>query len=236
MKITKKHLISIFVILIPIVINIIIYCFPETAKENLIFKKDEITLLNLYFSSFTHLEWKHLLPNLIGYLLFLIPSFLLFSSLGETDRFIDMLLLILVLSPFLISIFWAPLNIFYLQNISSSQGFSGIVASTLGLLIVSFSYYIYRKTSVKYSLILGALIVLELFYIFLIYFKGTYFNIITFVLICSLFFLMLWLIRRDTKNKDTQPFVNALKSSKVELCIFLFAVMVILLVSQQFKP
>lgn len=229
-------------IFIPIIVNLTIYSLPENTKQNFILKTNDITLLNLYLTHFTHLEWEHLRDNLINYFVFSIFAFLILSSMGEDKKFAEIFLLIFVAVPFIISLFWIiilSLYFLFVYNITilgETKGFSGIVGSILGLLIVSFSYYIYKTTSIRRPFVFSLFILIELLYMPLIYFKRRLLDIIAIILILFLIFFSFFSIMKDAKNKDIRPLFDDLKSSKVKFGIFYLAMVIIILGSVLLFP
>lgn len=132
-KLTIENVI--FFILIPFILTIIcisVQFFPK-LKDILILQPLNPTPISIFFSSYTHLTFGHLLNNLENYIVIIFLILIL-----ETDRkifFINMLLIFFML-PILISLY----IIYYEPNSLPGSGFSGILSGLMGY----FPYSVYR--------------------------------------------------------------------------------------------
>ena len=116
-------------LIIPILVNIVIYNLPNGIKGKFILEIKSPTLLAMYFSNFTHTDLSHLAVNMLLYAIYLT---LAFSIMSDINRFRLFGLSAFLVVPFLSS---SMLTKFYPVN-GNALGFSGIVAALMG-------YYIY---------------------------------------------------------------------------------------------
>ena len=147
-----------------------------------------------YFTSaFVHLDIGHYLRNLVGYVLFVPPLFLLLNKVDKRYFFI-FLLLVTILLPIIGSViviklyptFWHE----FTKKIKYTEGASGIVSSIIGgsllLIICYLSKKHYTKRIIKFKLLLFILFY-ELFTFLLIYCKFQVFIISTTIILLILF-------------------------------------------------
>lgn len=163
----------IFFILIPFILTFIyisVHFFP-TLRDILILQPLNPTPISIFFSSYTHLTFGHLLNNLRSYIIIILLILVL-----ETDRkifFINMLLIFFIL-PIIISSY----IIYYAPNSLPGSGFSGIISGLIGYLSYSVYRYIIKKWNISLTNNFLYLIIL--------------FNMLTIFIIYKLFYSFIW--------------------------------------------
>jgi|GEM_PF-1796866 hypothetical protein len=132
LQIRKKFLPEIVFFLLPTFVCLLIYYLPPEFKKVITLNAEDLSILSLYTTNFVHYEWNHLTGNLTYYLVFGFVSLFLYNYFGYIKIFRYSLLSILVVVPFLSSIYslWA---IPYYSGESSIYGFSAVVGAVMGL-------------------------------------------------------------------------------------------------------
>lgn len=215
----------IFFILIPIILTVIcisVQFFPK-LKDILILQPLKPTLINIFFSSYTHLTFGHLLNNLKDYIV--VISLILVLKTDRKSFLINMLLIFFIL-PLLISIY----IIYYEPNSLPGSGFSGILSGLIGYLPYSVYRYIKKEWGIHLtSNFLFLIIVFNMLLIVIIYrlfFNRLFFNLIYFGFL-FLLLIAIYIIRDDLEriiDKLKYLFVEYKTGSKNFINFFVFLI------------
>ncbi|WP_435364561.1 hypothetical protein [Haloarchaeobius sp. DYHT-AS-18] len=122
---------------IPLILATIHFLAP-TARHTLALNHSNPTLLTLWSSAFVHVNLAHLLSNLIGYFLAIIPTYLLYLHWNRRTLFWHSLALSLLLVPPLVNL--GSFVYFTSQGVAGetiSRGFSGVVGAFAGMGLAS---------------------------------------------------------------------------------------------------
>ncbi|MGC9059007.1 MAG: hypothetical protein ACP5H3_01175 [Candidatus Aenigmatarchaeota archaeon] len=151
MKNLTKEDLTFFFLLLPSILTLF-YILPLQLKELFILSKCNPTILSIYFSSFIHIDFKHFLGNLTGYLLII---FLILNIETKKERLYIFTIFSLLILPFLTSFSFLFLATSYVYTL----GFSNIVSAFSSYLLyslftslkkiqkdLSLSFYIYLIT------------------------------------------------------------------------------------------
>jgi hypothetical protein len=149
---SKRDKIILF-LLVPLIL-FLIYLLPSNIKDAyFVLHKNNISILNMFLSNYTHSNFEHLLGNLIGYLITICLIMKFETNKASFYKTMGFLFLIL---PFIVS----TITTIYVPALNS-QGFSGIVCGLNGYFI----YVIYRYLQNKWKLNANISFVILIFYI-----------------------------------------------------------------------
>jgi membrane associated rhomboid family serine protease len=126
-------------IIIPALICIAVFLFPSSWQEALAFNSLKINLWGWFTFIFTHQNLKHLLFNIIVYLLAMFTGYFILPK-DDRKKFPLFVLVLIVFSTifiFLLEMMFRGLHI--LPDVLNQRGFSGITASSLGFLCFALS-------------------------------------------------------------------------------------------------
>jgi hypothetical protein len=113
-----------------------VFLLPEPVRRAYTFYYLEPTLLTAFTAHYVHLSAEHLLSNVLGYLLIVPVSYLVFLLAGRRRFFVASLATLLVAFPFVLS----ALNLVVPRN-AIGFGFSGVNTALLGLLLLGLTAY-----------------------------------------------------------------------------------------------
>ncbi|WP_135855062.1 rhomboid family protein [Halorussus salinus] len=137
---------------------------PTHVRANYIFVHSEPSLITIWTSAFVHQSTSHLLGNLIGYAIAILPAWLLAVAQDNRRRFWMCVVGILLLFPIPLAIA-TDLGFTHLVagiTAQSSLGFSGLVGAFAGLLFGFLTWYFVTRHSGQPALIGTLLVVLSL--------------------------------------------------------------------------
>ncbi len=130
----KKHFqellrldIIIFFIIVPLMVTSI-YFLPQTIKQYFVFNSKNPIIYSFILSSYTHITFWHYFSNMVNYFLVM---FIIINIENNKKRLYFSFIVTFVLLPFLISLS----HLYFLENITYSYGFSGIVSFYIGYII-----------------------------------------------------------------------------------------------------
>lgn len=95
---------AVLVFLVPLGLAIVHYIFPGSFQDAMVFDHSEFSTITLWTSAYVHLGVNHLLSNLLGYAVGLVPTWLLFAQQQRHRVFRRLLLVFVVGFPPLIAI------------------------------------------------------------------------------------------------------------------------------------
>jgi len=113
---------------VPLVL-VAVFLLPMSVRRSLAFDYAEPTLLTAAVAPYVHLEWSHLLVNVIGYLIVAPTAYLLSVASSHRTRFFAAFATFLLVFPPVLSY----LNLAAVRS-ASGLGFSGIVLAFVGYL------------------------------------------------------------------------------------------------------
>lgn len=126
---------------VPILLTMV-YLLPMTIQQSLVLEYGSPSLLNLWTAAYVHRGYAHFSNNLIAYLLFIVPTYLLFVLADERQLFRWAFLSFLFVLPAVLAL----INIVVIGQ-GTGAGFSGIGAAYMGLLPVSMFAFIRSRIS-----------------------------------------------------------------------------------------
>jgi hypothetical protein len=129
--------------LVPVVLTGI-YTLPRETREAFVFETENPTILTAYTSYFVHLDWFHLLGNLVVYFPAVVIAYLLCVLSNRRTLFGITFLTLLVAFPFVLS---AMQLIFPRERLL--LGFSGITAGIVGLACFALVGYVRTALAVE---------------------------------------------------------------------------------------
>jgi len=129
---------ALFFGLIPLAL-ILFFVLPADLQNQIILKPLEPTLLSAFFSNYLHTNLEHLVGNLFSYLTVML---LLFNLETDKKRFYFTALVMLTILPPISSTF---IILVLSRIISTSVGFSAIVAGLLGYMVYALYAYVKRN-------------------------------------------------------------------------------------------
>ena len=195
---------------------------PEQMRSMLALKIHEPMIWQLWTSSFIHLDFNHLISNILFYFIVGI-TLLLLSNHGRAKKFFFRLLLATILIlPVVDSLIVIKLYPSLFPSLQTSEGSSGIVSAMVGFLPFFWVCYLTQKHKIRldfaklYCLCLSY-IALSLALAYFLFHKD-----ISIVLILFLFFSfslyvyrndaknILKLLQKDLLNKETNTIINFL--------------------------
>lgn len=125
-------------ILFSAILPILYWIHQQPWHENLVFAHDDFVLYTLWTSAYAHLNDGHLYNNLYGYVMAIIPVWLMFSYYYRQWVIRRVYLIILAVFPVLISLSSYVIYKFgFGVEGTVTRGFSGIGAAVFGLLFVA---------------------------------------------------------------------------------------------------
>ena len=127
-----KH-IDIFIISFPVILCCFIFILNPSVKKLLILRIENYNLASYYLSNFLHFDSWHLLSNFFLYFVLVIPSYLLYRSVGSVYEF----RVALGVSIFLSATFVSWTFLMFAKPGMRGFGFSGVAFSMFGLLFYS---------------------------------------------------------------------------------------------------
>lgn len=128
----RIHLTDFALILaVPIIITVA-YLLPAPIQQSLILEYGNPSLLNIWSASYVHRGFNHFSNNLVAYILYIVPTYLLFIIADRRKLFWYSFVSFLICLPPVIAL----LNIAVIGQ-GSGAGFSGIGAAFIGLLLVA---------------------------------------------------------------------------------------------------
>ncbi|WP_439027189.1 hypothetical protein [Haloarchaeobius sp. DT45] len=130
-----KELVALSVI--PLALTAIHLFFP-TARHTLALAHDDLHLLPLWLSAFVHVNSGHLLSNLTGYILAIVPTYLVYLHWNRRGLFWHSVALALLLVPPVVNL--GSFVYFTSQGLAEgtvSRGFSGVVGAFAGMGLAS---------------------------------------------------------------------------------------------------
>ncbi|WP_267640437.1 hypothetical protein [Haloarchaeobius amylolyticus] len=123
--------------LVPVVLAAIHIAIP-TARHTLALSHDDLTLVTVWSSAFVHVDSQHLLSNLTGYFLAVVPTYLLYVHWDRRRLFWHSILLALLVVPPVVNL---GSNVYFTsQGVADgtvSRGFSGVVGAFAGMGLAS---------------------------------------------------------------------------------------------------
>lgn len=159
--VSKTRTTTILTLLIPIGLAAIHFLLPESLRDAMVFDHSEFSIITLWTSAFVHLDSGHLLSNLVGYIVGIVPTLMLFTYQKRHQVFRRILLVFLVTFPPLIAISNYAIFQFGLQaENAATRGFSGVIAAIFGLLFAAVLEVIREQTSWKETFGIGASVLL----------------------------------------------------------------------------
>ncbi len=138
---TQQFRIDGLLLAIPVVGMIGGYLLPTAQKRALGFAYLEPTLMTAYTSHIVHIEWTHLLGNLLSYVLLASTGWLLYRLAGYRDIWLPWMGTYLLAFPPVL----AGLNLAVERN-AITIGFSGLNTALLGALPVGIGLLLARNT------------------------------------------------------------------------------------------
>ncbi|QZP39201.1 hypothetical protein [Halobaculum magnesiiphilum] len=136
----RVHIIDFALILaVPSIITAA-YLLPASIQQSLVLEYGNPSLFNIWSASYVHRGFDHFSNNLVAYILYIVPTYLLFISADRRKLFWYSFVSFLICLPPVIAL----LNIAVIGQ-GSGAGFSGIGAAFMGLLLVaSITFVRYR--------------------------------------------------------------------------------------------
>lgn len=126
-----------FSAIIPILVGLHFF-LPDRIHDALLFNHDEFVIYTLWSSAYVHASNSQLFNNTFGYVMGMVPLWLIFSYHYRQWVLRRVYLIMLALFPFLISLTsYAVYRFGFGAEGVVSRGFSGIDASIFGLLFIS---------------------------------------------------------------------------------------------------
>ena len=135
----------VFLTILPIVM-LLIMLLPQPIRDSLSLNIKDYSWWQLFTSNFVHQNWDHFLGNMKTYFLFVIPIFILANYMKEKKTFFKVFTLIVLSFPIISSILVMLIYPVMLPTLTSSKGFSGIVAALLGLFPVFLIIFFSKKS------------------------------------------------------------------------------------------
>lgn len=125
-------------ITIPSILVILHFFLPGSVHEAMLFDHSQFTFYTLWTAAFVHGSDGHLFRNLLGYVMAMVPAWLIFSYHYRQwvirwiyIAFITILPILVSLSSYAVYQFW------FGAEEAVSQGFSGVVTAIFGLVFIS---------------------------------------------------------------------------------------------------
>ncbi len=139
------------VVVIPAMLTLL-FLLPSSIKNELTLYHGSPNAVSFYTTHFIHESFYHFSSNLVFYLMFIIPIYLLCQLADQRKKFYLMLASIFFVLPFLLSIVTllvpASESLFSIPT-SKSLGFSGIVSALFGFLPYSTLSYFKKSLGQK---------------------------------------------------------------------------------------
>lgn len=159
--VSKTRTTTILTLLIPLGLAAIHFLLPESLRDVMVFDHSEFSIITLWTSAFVHLDFGHLLSNLVGYIAGIVPTLVLFTYQKRHRVFRRILFVFLVTFPPLIAISNYAIFQFGLQaENAATRGFSGVIAAIFGLLFAAVLEVIWEQASWKETFGIGASVLL----------------------------------------------------------------------------
>lgn len=126
------------ILTVPSVITAV-FLLPESIQQSLALDYGNPSLFNIWTATYVHRGFDHFSNNLVAYVLFIVPTYLLFLSADERKLFRYSFLSFLIVLPAVLAL----MNIAVIGQ-GTGAGFSGIGAAFIGLLLVSLFSFIQK--------------------------------------------------------------------------------------------
>jgi|Deesub1362B_J571_1020462.scaffolds.fasta_scaffold00997_5 hypothetical protein len=182
-------------------ILVLIYSLPPDMKESFTLIVSNPTILTMFLSHYTHLEYKHFLSNIITYFLII---FLIFNVETNKKIFYVSSFLIFIILPFVSSLS----NIIFTPNIPKISGFSAIVSGLIGYFIFAVYNYLKKVSTLSVKAEFFSFLILVNLSIVGIINLGTPIHIKVLLAVISIVFL---LINLKTMQKISIHYLKKLK-------------------------
>jgi membrane associated rhomboid family serine protease len=130
---------------IPAALAALYFFLPTPIQETLVFEFHDPRVWTAWTAAFIHLNESHLLSNVLGYAVAVIPAYTLFHRMGQRRQFWIAAGLIFVLTPFVTTAFgyWLlHLRWGVMAEGATSRGFSGVVTALAGMLLAILTLFL----------------------------------------------------------------------------------------------
>jgi len=139
-------ILDIFLILLFPILLFLLMFIPENIHNILILNIHSPSWWQLFTNAFMHVSWSHFQGNVIGYFVFIIPTYLIMLRNNSVKKLFKLLFWVILITPIITSILEIIIYPRLLPNIASSQGASGIVGALMGTMLMFFIYDLYLKS------------------------------------------------------------------------------------------
>lgn len=148
--ITYRDALKVQVLLaIPAILAVIYYFTSLSFQQTLVLDHTQPRIHNFWTNALVHEHQpgdRHLIGNLVGYLLLVFPCWVLYAYADRERIFWTGLAIILVISPFIVSASsYLAFYEFLGLEIENDRGFSGVVSTLAGFLLVSLLHTFAQK-------------------------------------------------------------------------------------------
>lgn len=120
---------------------------PQWLQNQLVFEYENLNPFTMWTSAYVHLEYTDLQENMLGYLVGVFPSLLIYTYRDRRKQFWGAMLIFLVVFPLHIStssyMFFG--HVFGVTESIVSKGFAGIVGGLTGFLLISIGAFLWDE-------------------------------------------------------------------------------------------
>jgi hypothetical protein len=130
---------------VPVALVVLYFGLPNPVQETLVFDFHDPLIWTAWTASFIHHDEAHLVGNVLGYTIAIVPSYQLFHHVGQRRRFWIAAGLIFVLTPFVTTAidYWLlHLRWDVMAEGATSRGFSGVVTAFGGMLLAILTVFL----------------------------------------------------------------------------------------------
>jgi len=234
----KEHLdfLLIALVVIPLILFALHFFIPEELKEKLALHRDYIIGYEIFTNHFIHTDLKHLLENVISYLIAVVLLYVPLTFINEKRMFYILFILNLTILPIIISLI--DIRISPLQY-NKTLGFSGIVSSFLGMETYAWILFLNKNLGINTVFASISFILLIFFSLAFVYAQNNLL-LIFFSLAVSLVFLILTFksINKKAEKKLIRRarFPLIVELLKALIFVFYFIVFVFALAMFPYNP
>jgi membrane associated rhomboid family serine protease len=207
----KQHFIKnitlidiVLLLIFPLILFILMF-LPSKIHTILTLNIHDPSWWQFLTNAFMHKDWNHLKGNLMGYLFFIIPTFLIILRNNNKKQFYKVLFWTILTTPIITSLVTIWIYPQVVPTVLSSQGASGIIAGLLGTMFMFFlsDMYIKSKNKLKIKNFLSLGILLSVFIVAVInyiYYTRSWSVILIIAIIIAIIIWLIYALKKQIKN------------------------------------
>lgn len=130
---------------IPLLLAALHFTLPPAVVEQFVFRFNDPSVLAAWTSAFLHADMAHLWSNILGYVLAIAPTYVLYLEIGRRRSFWATVVVLVIATPFVTTaIDYGLLHLYWEMTGPGaiSRGFSGIASAFGGMLLASIGVFL----------------------------------------------------------------------------------------------